>query len=107
MGLASTLIMAGLYSQPFFGWLLELHWDQKIVDGARIYSAANYNLALSIMPIAFVFGLIAALFIKETYCKSVEDRTAVSQPKKPASESIDELAPDTSCHTYPIRKSAD
>jgi MFS family permease len=80
MGLASTLIMAGLYSQPFFGWLLELHWDQKIVDGARIYSAANYNLALSIMPIAFVFGLIAALFIKETYCKSVEDRAAVSQP---------------------------
>ena len=78
MGLASTLIMGGLYSQPFFGWLLELHWDQKMVDGVRIYSADNFNLALSIMPIAFVFGLIAALFIKETYCRSVEDRTANS-----------------------------
>jgi MFS family permease len=77
MGLASTLIMAGLYSQPFFGWLLELHWDQTMVDGVRIYSASNFNLALSIMPIAFVFGLIAAVFIKETYCRSVEDRTAV------------------------------
>lgn len=78
MGLASTLIMGGLYSQPFFGWLLELHWDQKMVDGVRIYSADNFNLALSIMPIAFVFGLIAAMFIKETYCRSVEDRTANS-----------------------------
>jgi hypothetical protein len=27
-----------------------------------------------------VLGLIAALFLKETYCKSVEDRAAVSQP---------------------------
>ena len=78
MGLTSTLIMGGLYSQPFFGWLLELHWDQKIVEGVRIYSAANFNLALSIMPIAFVFGLIAALFVRETYCRSVEDRTANS-----------------------------
>ncbi len=79
MGLASTLIMAGLYSQPFFGWLLELHWDQTMVDGARIYSASNFSLALSIMPIAFVFGLIAAMFIKESYCQSVEDRSVVSQ----------------------------
>lgn len=80
MGLASTLIMAGLYTQPFFGWLLELHWDQKIVDGVRIYSSNDYTSALLIMPIAFIFGLIAALFIKETYCKSVEDRSAESQP---------------------------
>jgi len=78
MGLASTLIMAGLYSQPFFGWLLELHWDKTMVAGARIYSVSNFNLALSIMPIAFVFGLIAAVFIKETYCRSVEDRAAVT-----------------------------
>jgi MFS family permease len=78
MGIASTLIMAGLYSQPFFGWLLELNWDQKMVDGARIYSAANFNLALSIMPIAFVFGILAVAFIRETYCRSVEDRTVAS-----------------------------
>lgn len=80
MGLASTLIMAGLYAQPFFGWLLELNWDQTIVDGIRLYGVADYNLALSIMPIAFIIGLIAAFFVKETYCKSVEDRAAVSKP---------------------------
>jgi hypothetical protein len=45
-----------------------------MIDGLRIYSSADFNLALSIMPIAFVFGLIAALFIKETYCRSAEDR---------------------------------
>ncbi len=78
MGLASTLIMAGLFSQPFFGWLLELHWDQKMVDGLRIYSVDNFNLALSVMPIAFVFGILAAFLVKETFCKSVEDRVANS-----------------------------
>ncbi|MDQ2995382.1 MAG: MFS transporter [Pseudomonadota bacterium] len=74
-GLASTLIMAGLYAQPFFGWLLERHWDQTIIDGVRVYALSDYNSALSIMPIAFILGLVAAAFVKETYCKAVEDNS--------------------------------
>lgn len=72
-GLASTLIMAGLYAQPLFGWMLERNWSQTVVDGVRVYALSDYNSALSIMPIAFLLGLIAAAFVKETYCKAVEE----------------------------------
>jgi len=72
-GLASTLIMAGLFSQPIFGWLLGLHWDGTKAHGVPIYTLANFNLALAIIPIACVIGLVAAFFLRETYCKGVED----------------------------------
>jgi len=72
-GLASTLIMAGLYAQPLFGWMLERNWNQSIVDGVRTYALSDYNSALSIMPIAFLLGLVAAVFVKETNCKACEE----------------------------------
>jgi MFS family permease len=57
-GLASTLIMAGGFTQALFGWLMGLGGD--------------YHLAMLIMPIAFVIALIVALLAKETYCKAKE-----------------------------------
>lgn len=65
-GLASTLIMAGGTSQPFFGWLMGLHWDHTMVDGVPVYAASDYHLALSIMPIAFVIALLVMFGLRET-----------------------------------------
>ncbi len=70
-GLASVLIMGGgAVFQPFFGWLMDLHWDHTLVQGAPIYSASNYLLAMSILPAAFFAGLIAAFFLRETRCRA-------------------------------------
>lgn len=67
----SVLIMiSGVLCQPFFGWILELHWDNTIVDGARIYTTHDFFNAMLVMPIAFVGALVISFFIKETYCKS-------------------------------------
>jgi sugar phosphate permease len=71
-GLASTLIMAGGISQPVFGWMMGLNWDHKMVDNVPVYSNTDFLTAMAIMPIAFILGLIAALLIKETYCKSYD-----------------------------------
>lgn len=68
-GIASTLIMAGGISQPIFGALLTLNWNHHLINGFPIYSHNNFLLAMSMIPIAFVIGLISAFFIKETYCK--------------------------------------
>jgi sugar phosphate permease len=57
-GLASTLIMAGGFTQTMFGWLIDVGGD--------------YHLAMLIMPAAFVIALIVALLAKETYCKTKE-----------------------------------
>lgn len=71
VSIASVCIMSsGAIFQPFFGWMMELKWDHKIVDGVPIYSAHDFLMAMMIMPIAFVIGLIIASMIKETYCKS-------------------------------------
>lgn len=72
-GLASALIMAGGITQPFFGWLMDLKWDHRIIDHVPFYSIHAYRLALSIMPIGFVLGLLAALTVRETHCKVREE----------------------------------
>lgn len=71
-GIASTLIMAGGISQPFFGWLMGLHWNHKMINGLPVYANSDFLLAMAVMPIAFVLGLIAALLIRETYCKAYD-----------------------------------
>jgi sugar phosphate permease len=69
-GLASILIMGGgAVFQPLFGWLMDLHWDKALSHGVAIYSSSNYLDGLTIMPIAFVISLIAACFLRETYCQ--------------------------------------
>lgn len=78
-GLASVLIMGGGLTQPLFGWLMGLHWHHTVVNNMPIYSSSDYLLAMSIMPIAFVLGLIAAFAIKETYCRAQENTTIASK----------------------------
>lgn len=74
MGLASVLIMGGgAVFQPLFGWLMDLRWDHTLVNGAAVYSPSNYLLAMSILPIAFILGLIAAFFLKETRCRNYSE----------------------------------
>jgi len=69
-GLAATLIMAGGMSQAFFGWLMGLHWDHALSNGVAIYAVNDYRLALAIIPIGFVVGLLAVLFLRETRCRN-------------------------------------
>lgn len=67
---SETIMLSGAIAQPFFGWIMELHWDHTVVNGMPIYSQHDFFNAMLIMPIAFVLSLFVALLIKETYCKS-------------------------------------
>lgn len=71
--IGSTLIMSGGTLMPVFGWLLELKWDHKMVDGLPIYSISDCRLAVSMMLIAFIIGLITSLLVKETHCQAKKD----------------------------------
>ncbi len=69
--LASILIMGGgAVFQPLFGWLIDLHWDQALIQGVPLYSPRNYLYGMAVMPIAFIVSLIAACCLRETYCQS-------------------------------------
>ncbi len=70
--IASVLIMAGGFSQPFFGWLMGLHWQHTMVNNLPVYSVSDFRLAFAIMPVGFIIALLATWRIRETYCKSLE-----------------------------------
>lgn len=75
-GMAISVVNTGLFLgaaiiQPLFGWILDLGWDGKIVNGINLYSWQNYQNAMLLMFAFAVISVIAALRIKETHCKNL------------------------------------
>ncbi len=74
VGLVSLIVIGGAaIAQIVFGKLLDLNWDGMITAGQKIYSVTAYHNAMIMFPVVMGIGLLAALFIKETYCKKRED----------------------------------
>jgi len=66
----NLLTMAGgMVCQPLVGRILDNTWSGQITDGIRIYSLTNYQLALTILPVAFLFGFILTFWLRETHHK--------------------------------------
>jgi len=63
--------LLGALSDPLTGQFLDMGWDGKLVEGARVFSATAYKAALTTIPIYLIIALGCLFFIKETYCKSV------------------------------------
>lgn len=67
--LASMVIMGGgAVAQILFGKLLNLHTDR--ISGA--YTAADFDYAMWLFPVAMGIAVLAVLKMKETHCKRVE-----------------------------------
>lgn len=69
--LGSVLIMSGGFLVPLYGWLLEFS-GENFVKNFVGYSKIDYLRANWLMLGAMIIALIAALLIKETYCKMSE-----------------------------------
>jgi MFS family permease len=65
----------GAFSDPLTGMILDLGWDGKIVDGARIFSVASYKVAFLTLPAYLILSLLTLLKIKETHCKAAYPTT--------------------------------
>lgn len=59
----------GAFSDPMTGKFLDLGWDGKLVDGARVFSVHAYKTAFLTLPIYLLISLLTLLRIKETFCK--------------------------------------
>lgn len=64
-----TTIAGYPISQQLFGYFLDYGKDAQIVNNIHVYTAADFNRALIILPVAFVIGLIMSLLMRETNCK--------------------------------------
>jgi len=60
---------SGALFQPLLGWVLDYHWLGAELDGARIYTFEGYQLAIACLVCSSLIALVAALMLKETYCK--------------------------------------
>lgn len=66
----NLLTMAGgIVCQPLVGRILDNTWSGQITNGIRVYSLANYQLALTILPVAFLLGFILTFWLRETHHK--------------------------------------
>lgn len=50
---------------PIVGLLLDFRWDGRMEDGIRVYSARDYQSALSILPLCLLLAFIFSLLLKE------------------------------------------
>lgn len=57
-------MVGGALGQPLIGVVLDATWDGTLVNGARVYSIANYHYALSCLPVMLFISLALIPFIK-------------------------------------------
>lgn len=83
VAVTNMMIMAGgMICQPLAGWLLDLHASGAVgAEGLRIYTAADFNFALSIIPLGVALGIFLCLFLRETHGEYVADTGIKSDTK--------------------------
>jgi MFS family permease len=57
--------LGGVIFQPLVGKLLDMVGHDNLVNGEHIYRAADYQIALSILPISLVLVILTGCFLKE------------------------------------------
>jgi predicted MFS family arabinose efflux permease len=65
-----AVILGGVLFQPLVGYILSARWDGSMSNGLPIYALADYRTALMLLPLCFLIGIGASLWlVKETHCK--------------------------------------
>lgn len=59
----------GAFSDPMTGKFLDLGWNGKLIDGARVFSVQAYKAAFLTLPIYLTISLFTLSRIKETFCR--------------------------------------
>ncbi|MDD3530699.1 MAG: MFS transporter [Gallionellaceae bacterium] len=78
-GMAIALVNTGLFlgaaiMQPLFGWVADLSWDGRLLDGARVYGWADYRNGLIVSAAGAALALLAATRVRETWCRNQSAR---------------------------------
>lgn len=73
LGFMNTLNSLGA---PIFlaliGYIIDILWSGEMANGIRIYSSDNFKTAFSLLPILYIFAIMAIYSIPETNCTAIE-----------------------------------
>lgn len=68
VGLTNTLsLTTAIIFQPFIGWILNLLADKGDSSGSDFYSAHDYRIALTLLPVMISIAIIVAFNIKRQF----------------------------------------
>jgi MFS family permease len=84
------IMMGGIIFQPLVGYFLDLGWDGVMSNGARLYPASIYQLAMLVLPFCLLVGVVLTYFLRETFGqvgKNPEETTATVADKKRKTDS--------------------
>ena len=75
IGVVNTAVVgSGAIFQPAVGTLLDMMWDGSLTaNGARLYAAIDYSIALSVLPAVGCIGLVLVLCMRETFATQRAD----------------------------------
>ena len=65
----TATVGAGAVLQPIIGLFLDMQWDGRLADGARVYTVQAYDTAFICLMAWILMGLIFLAFVKETNCR--------------------------------------
>jgi MFS family permease len=72
-GIANMGVMlGGMLMQPLVGFMLDRHWNGRVVDGARVYDFAAYQAGFAWMLAWGGLALVLLLFARETRCRQLD-----------------------------------
>lgn len=70
IGLVNGMVTGtGALYQPLLGWLLDLNWGGRMLDGARLYDGEAYRAAFSVLVIGACLSILCTLLMRETHCR--------------------------------------
>ena len=74
LGFINTLnTFGGALLQPIIGMVLDALWTGDMHNGVPLYSTHDYQTALMCLPVAIVLSILFLPFIRETYCRHIEE----------------------------------
>lgn len=76
MGFNNMLVvLSGALTQPIIGLILHAVWNGAMQNGAPLYTAGDYRLALLMLPAFYLLAAIIGLVcIRETHCRHICER---------------------------------
>lgn len=78
VAVTNFLVVSFAFFQIAVAKILDSTWDGTMIDQTKIYSSANFQTAMLILPIALILAFCLTYFLKETYCQRLEDRVKSS-----------------------------
>ncbi len=71
LAVTNMLVMMGsVILQPLIGMLLDYNWSGELLNGARVYSAHNYQHAMLILPLGLLIAFLFSLFLPSNSIKA-------------------------------------